>query len=522
MNPANVSYTQTGTTSILNLGGSNQWFFVGSGTEGVSIHPTFTLSASLKGEVFIPQLFRNNPGFVAINDWFRLPWRLGGIELAMNNLATSFTADIPRYGRANITVDLAQAYSNPTGFIRISNTGPVSSTRLVDKRERTPLVASDTTWHQFTVTADMERIFIQNWGRNGSAPAASVLVGPQGTVHTSTLPDSSVIFYASEEPGQSAMWVVRTPVSGSWKVGVIDRGVGDSVYTWARFRDRERFTFSTEQQNRTVTSRWSGAGAHPGSRVDFFLDTDTSGLDGIYIGSADESTGTFQYTMTDSLPHCGYYVYAMRSDSGMLSVAYSPTFHSNAKSWLPAPTNIHAEATSSGDATVVWTPSTDPKALAYAIRVIDPDGHDSVYTTRSFHFSMAQLHIDNWQNRRISIRTTGEDDLSGCWSEPVGLTLASVDEPISGSGRSTGIEMHVVPQPAQGETSIYANITRSGWVSFDLYDAEGTRLMTLKQGSFPPGTIRAGLDVSSLPNGVYFVRVTGEGIDGSMKVVVSR
>lgn len=520
MNPSVFSLQSDGGYKVFNFG-NDQWFFNGSGNAGVTILPQFKFGGSMKGEVLVPALFKNNPVFVAINDWFKLPWKLGNIGVAMNNLSVSFNADIPRLGNTTVLLDLSKdPITQPTQFMWISNGGSLLSTKLKEKNDnRSMLSAADTTWTEFTVTAEMERAFVQIWGN--PAPTPSVLADPQGRIHTATAQDSSVIFYPSEEPGQSDMWAIRNPAAGLWKTGLTGSHAGDSIHIWAKYRSNTGFNFNSEAQGRTIIARWSGATNSPNAQVDLFLDKDQQGMDGVFIGTVAASAGEFRYTMTDSLPECGYYIYAMRNDSGALSTAYSPLLHDNAKTALAPPTNIQAEATAAGDATITWNASSDPKVMAYAVRVTDADGKDSVYTTRNFNFTMAQIHIENWQGKRISIQSAGDDNLTGCWSEPVSLSLAGVEEYVAGGGRSQDVEMHVAPLPVRNHSTIMVNVLKNEPFDIDLYDIEGRRVMPLRHDVVEPGTVRVDLDASSLPNGIYIVRVTGAGIFGSKKIIVS-
>ncbi|MBS1912281.1 MAG: T9SS type A sorting domain-containing protein [Bacteroidetes bacterium] len=519
-NSSLFSVERTGTQKVFNFGG-NQWMFTGTGQSSVTLLPGFKAAFSLTGQVQIPTLFKNNPVFVAVNDWFQLPWNLTKVGFQMNDLAASFTADIPRFGPAKVSVDFTRnPLTEPAQFIWIQNSGPLHGTRMKDERGRSPLGAGDTTWTQFPVTSAVERAFVQIWGV--PAPSNSVLVDPSGRTYAGTAQDSSVIYYPSGGTGQSAMWVAMSPAAGTWKVGVLGSHPGDSVYAWARYQDNSSFTFSSETQGRTIVAHWGGAASSPNATVDLFLDNDQQGYDGAYIGTAKVSDGEFRFTMTDSLPECGYYIYAMRNDSGQLSSSYSPTYHANPKLWLPAPANIQAVATASGDVTVTWLASPDPNALMYAVRVSDPTGHDSVYTTVNLNYTMATIHVENWQSKHISIQTLGENNTNGCWSDPVSMTLAGVDDPVTGGDRSQEVEMTVAPQPATNIATVFANLTRAAEISIDLYDANGRKVMPLRHGGFEPGTVRTDIDATSLPNGIYIVRLSGSGLAASRKIVVRK
>ena len=110
----------------------------------------------------------------------------------------------------------------------------------------------------------------------------------------------------------------------------------------------------------------------------------------------------------------------------------------------------------------------------------------------------------------------------GCWSDPVGFTIAGVEDRITGGDRSAGIEMFIAPQPVTTRTTVYANLTRSARLTIDLYDMEGRKVMPLKEGIFEPGTVRAEIDAATLPSGVYIVRIAGDGIAASRKITVRK
>ncbi len=520
LNPSLFTNQISGGLKVLNFGGSlsNQWMFDGRVTAGLSILPDFNVGGSITGELQVPQLYRNNPVFTAINDWFALPWKIGGASATMNNLQFSVRADIPRYGIAEVAVDLGKnPLTEPTEFMRITNSGNLPRTRLKGNGGRSALGA-DTAWSQFTVTADMERAFVQIWGT--PSPRNSVLIDPSGRLIAGTSPDQSVVFYPSEKAGQSAMWVVMSPAPGQWSLGIAGGTDDDSVYTWGRYRDMPAFTFASETQGRTIVARWSGATVSPNATMNLYIDNDQEGYDGAFIGTVPAALGEFRYTLSDSLPECGYYIYAMRIDTGSLTKAYSPVYHANAKSWLAAPGNIQAVATPAGDVTVTWSPSPDPKALTYAIQVSDPAGHDSVYATVNLNYTMVQIHVENWQNKKISIRTLGEENLSGCWSDPVSFTLSGVEDAVTGNDRTQGAEVAVSPHPVGIHSTVFVNLERSTQLSIELYTATGEKVATLAEGTFGPGTARAELMASELPNGVYFVRIAGDGINASRKIIV--
>ncbi|MEP7218556.1 MAG: T9SS type A sorting domain-containing protein, partial [Bacteroidota bacterium] len=298
---------------------------------------------------------------------------------------------------------------------------------------------------------------------------------------------------------------------------------GDSTSVVGIDKQAAAFKVTAGANGREVVARWNGSGASDSSRVALYLDNDQKGFNGIYVGSVNESAGEFHYTMTDSLPDCGYYLYAMRvGTGGDGSSIYSDTYLPNPKTSLFPPANLHAVATPAGDVTVTWDQTSEPGVLQHIIRVTDKDGNDSLYTPIDFNYTMATIHVDDWGTKKISIVSRNDANRQGCWSEPVSFVLADVEERITGGDHSVGIEIHVAPQPVINRTTIFANLTGSAHLSIDLYDIDGRKVMLLKEGTFERGTLRADLDASKLPAGIYIIRIVGDGISGSKKISVGK
>ncbi|MEM7037419.1 MAG: T9SS type A sorting domain-containing protein [Bacteroidota bacterium] len=93
----------------------------------------------------------------------------------------------------------------------------------------------------------------------------------------------------------------------------------------------------------------------------------------------------------------------------------------------------------------------------------------------------------------------------------------SATAPISES-RSLGL----APNPAQGLTAITVDFHKATRASFDLYSIDGQHLETLKQAKFTAGTHNVWVDASSLPAGVYFIRVDAEVGQFTEKLIVTK
>ncbi|MDA1028295.1 MAG: choice-of-anchor B family protein [Bacteroidetes bacterium] len=79
------------------------------------------------------------------------------------------------------------------------------------------------------------------------------------------------------------------------------------------------------------------------------------------------------------------------------------------------------------------------------------------------------------------------------------------------------------PNPVSGVARATLAVKDSQEVQIDLYDTQGRRVQRVFQDEISQGTqVSFSIDVSSLPGGVYFVRVVGERFTTSSEVVVVR
>ncbi|MBI5647883.1 MAG: T9SS type A sorting domain-containing protein [Ignavibacteriae bacterium] len=64
------------------------------------------------------------------------------------------------------------------------------------------------------------------------------------------------------------------------------------------------------------------------------------------------------------------------------------------------------------------------------------------------------------------------------------------------------------PQPARTRVQVPYTVEHAGTLRFDLYDAMGRHIRTLRAGEESPGSRVLDVDVAGLRAGLYFVRVT--------------
>ncbi len=82
--------------------------------------------------------------------------------------------------------------------------------------------------------------------------------------------------------------------------------------------------------------------------------------------------------------------------------------------------------------------------------------------------------------------------------------------------------MQNVPNPATTTTSLGYVIPSAGTVTVELFSVNGEKVLSMDKGSVEAGEHRVDLDVSSLPNGIYTVRLTSNGTSVARTISVTR
>ncbi|HLT46565.1 MAG TPA: T9SS type A sorting domain-containing protein, partial [Rubricoccaceae bacterium] len=86
-----------------------------------------------------------------------------------------------------------------------------------------------------------------------------------------------------------------------------------------------------------------------------------------------------------------------------------------------------------------------------------------------------------------------------------------------------GLGLEVRPNPFRGEATVTLTLPHPSEVEVAVYDVLGRRVATVASERFPAGRREVALDASTLPAGVYVVRVlTGDGHVEARRVSVVR
>jgi len=91
-----------------------------------------------------------------------------------------------------------------------------------------------------------------------------------------------------------------------------------------------------------------------------------------------------------------------------------------------------------------------------------------------------------------------------------------------GIDEGSALRLSVSPSPATTTAVVHLSLPEPVDYTVSVYGLDGRLVERLHDGSIPAGDYAIHWDVSSIPSGVYFVRVSGSGLDSSVRVAVVR
>jgi len=126
----------------------------------------------------------------------------------------------------------------------------------------------------------------------------------------------------------------------------------------------------------------------------------------------------------------------------------------------------------------------------------------------SIPISVLELNVDyEWRVR------------CGCSVDPLILGPWSSFQPFNVSF----INIQISPNPTSGTVAVGLNSALQGYTTIEVYDASGRLVEMLYSGEVEPDVhYRFDFDGSVLPNGIYLVRATSNGVSSQEKMIISR
>jgi hypothetical protein len=91
-----------------------------------------------------------------------------------------------------------------------------------------------------------------------------------------------------------------------------------------------------------------------------------------------------------------------------------------------------------------------------------------------------------------------------------------------GIEESTGFGLRAFPSPVASVTTVSLTLPEPAECNVSVYSLDGRLVGTVSDGLLPAGETSLQWDASSVPSGVYFVRVSGSGLNAGVRLVVVR
>lgn len=87
---------------------------------------------------------------------------------------------------------------------------------------------------------------------------------------------------------------------------------------------------------------------------------------------------------------------------------------------------------------------------------------------------------------------------------------------------NNGFGLRVFPSPVASVATVSLTLPEPAECTVAVYSLDGRLVRTVSDGLLPAGESALVWDASSVPSGVYFVRVSGSGLNAGVRLVVVR
>jgi hypothetical protein len=273
-----------------------------------------------------------------------------------------------------------------------------------------------------------------------------------------------------------------------------------------------------------VTAVWDTFLTKTGPTLEFFLSTDTTSFNGLFIGRKNEKDATFNYQLTDTLKECLYYLYTIRYDGDIVDKYYSTVPLYNNKGNLQQATNVTSQYfNSTKKLTVKWDdPNTNKDIIGYLVRLIQ-NGNDTIVARPYVHEKEIELdyNLDITKPVKVQVAVYTHQGYQSCWSAERDVILDVEDYPLAGY-KNENDRLSIFPNPATMNTSLDFRISDLSQVKMTLHNLLGSEIATLADGYYQNGIHRVKLDTELLPSGTYFIHLMINGESRSKMLVISK
>ncbi|CAN5413012.1 hypothetical protein BH10BAC6_BH10BAC6_17640 [soil metagenome] len=515
----NNSIGVTGSYKIGHLG-IDDYFLSANGNLTFFWNPTIGLSATVTGLIRIPAAGGDVLNIPAAGALLRFLTLSGLIPQTLGTASASVLVHEDNGFSINATVDVTQhpvsfvrslgrmsvdfSYKDSVGLkFRHDTLGSIHISQKLAESSQGVAKPIDT----IVVDNSIERLIVLISGAT-TAPVSSI-TAPNGTVYSTTSADSTVQFFRTPGSEMSA-WTVLNPTPGNWILTLTSPKAGDEVEIIAN-RSATPFSIAASENSRVISVTWDPTThTNPSDEVRLFLDTDKSGFNGVFIGTAKEQTGTFTFTLPAEMTECTYYVHATRNVSGQPLVStYSTTRISTAGSGVPSPVEVRALSNQLGQTSVSWRMAPGSLVNGFLIYVRDGQGMDSLYATAFAEDRMVMIDVVEQSTKQIVVVAFDNQGRRGCATDALAITTGIEEAPFVQTGESNHITVSIVPNPAQDRTTIRFTCgeTNRSQASVQIVDVLGKVIATLDVPAPTTGWNSVEWNVAGYPAGTYYAKI---------------
>ncbi len=462
-------------------------------------------------------------------------------DLHFGNLIGSlnFTLDLEKvYGQDGFLV-VGKGAQNLNGMLRkdwdkkekVQNYDPnkfegQSLPMLQRKKEGTQAISNNDT---LNLTGGVDKVYIRIM--SDTQVPGSYLLDPNGTKHDANddPPKDTNVVYKKAANGKKGYWIIKGEFpEGEWIAGSDpdETKPGDYRDVFATFNQRDIELAITKNEN-DVTVEWNNTAVPAGPYLEFYLALDTNDVNGLFIGTADENTGQFNYTLADTLPECMYYLYVLRFEDENVDRYYSTEELWNNKGNLMPPdiaSSVYYGTTKK--LVVSWTdPNTIDNIQGYLIRLTYTDGTEEIISRPYAGKTSIEIDIDidheNNPTLEIAIAAYTTDGYQSCWSTVEGVLVDVEDYPLAGFENGDD-RLSLFPNPVSDATNIRFKVVASSNVTISVYDLLGTEVVVLANDYYSEGIYDVSLKSDKFISGTYYIKYQAGDYTRTKLMVISK
>jgi len=511
----------------------NETFVVNSeGKLKLVWNPSMELTGTLNGTLQIPKLEDKWP-FDWINSLIGLPFPLANTEIFFKFPILKGNADFMGFlGQWNFCINISKI--GKPGYFELNQglAQNLNSLFLSNRNEPSNKIQDNSPYsrsytlkssdrllsNEFKDTLKIEDVYqtliIRIKSMSGIVPK-SYLINPQNKKITETQPDSLIIYSTSKNSStwNAGYWTLTKPAYGYWIFVAENTQPTDSITIVGIKNDNKpEFALISKRDNNDIVLNWQ---PYEGNKdtVDFFIDDNNSGYNGIYIGSAKDSTGIFKFHPNDTLPFCNFYIYGIRSLNGNISKAYLNEMQEFTKSRLHAPIDIHAlyfnSGPDSGLTLVKYKIIDSPDINGYTIFTIDKTTGSEEILDQVFPYdSIFYYNIANPLSKKIKIIASDTMGLTGCPSYEVPITDDVNNEWTNPFNSNNKIQIKVYPNPFNSSTTIKYYLPETSPITMRINNYMGIEIYRIfDKEMLNEGTHSYELNMGNYPSGIYYITI---------------